>query len=67
VSTDAELRAKIRALMAAGTPSRASPTRASAPGHEPDGPCLVCEEPGPQISYTDPYGRVIRLPCGLCT
>jgi hypothetical protein len=66
--TEAELRAKIRALMASGTlPSdRASieqhgtneGARFANPAQEP---CVICGEIGPQVALFYTAGRVVRL------
>jgi hypothetical protein len=60
-------RSKIRALMTDGTLPADRPVITSishsqiVAGQQFDDPCLVCEEFGPQISYTYPDGRAIRL------
>lgn len=70
---DAELHAKIRGLMASGALPRVLPAAERIPpgqssrvtqivvGTQPNEHCLVCEESGPQVSYTYPGGKVVRL------
>jgi hypothetical protein len=70
---DTELRAMIRALMAAGTLPSASHVieRAAVATQKgkvrmvldspPPEPCTICEEPGPHIFYFWPGGVVVRV------
>jgi hypothetical protein len=70
---DAELRAKLRALMAAGTlPStphlieraaavaQKGKVRMIHDSPQPE-PCTICEEPGPHIFYFWPGGVAVRV------
>jgi hypothetical protein len=68
---DADLRAKIRALMDSGILPRdlprmekLAPAHGARPtqvliGEQPQERCTACEEPGPQVSYTYAGGSVI--------
>lgn len=60
--TEIELRAKIHALMAAGTLPTEPPviTRAGQSAHQLDA-CTICAEPDPTVSYFCPGGLVVRL------
>ena len=69
--TDAELRAKIRELIASSILPRdlsrmekIAPGQGAQPtqiliGEQPQERCTACEEPGPQVSYTYAGGSVI--------
>lgn len=66
--TDQTTRAKILSLMASGALPAARPSIASiahgqiATGQEsPDGRCTICDEPGPQVTYTYLTGQIIRV------
>ena len=71
---DRMLRAKIRDLMASGILPRVQSDGSlvdeagrSVPGDRHVGPpdlsaaCIVCEDPGPQVSYQAPLGLVLHL------
>jgi hypothetical protein len=64
--TDAELRTKIRELMASGVLPSGPPliersrTRSVVKNPLPE-PCTVCGEPGPQVSYFYLAGLVVRV------
>jgi hypothetical protein len=71
----ADLRAKIRELMASGVlpeepPPIVGPASWSTPGNKQslivigwklDGPCTICGEPDPQIQYSYIGGQVVRV------
>jgi len=69
----AELRAKIRALMTSGGLPRVLPAAEKivpgqgprvtriVVGQPPQERCLACEDPGPQVSYAYTAGKVVRL------
>jgi hypothetical protein len=71
--TQAILRARIRELIASGVlprvlpaaekiePGQASRVTEIAVGTYPHERCLVCEELGPQVSYTYSGGKLVRL------
>jgi hypothetical protein len=73
VITESELRAKTRALIDSGAlPPMLPAFEHIAPGQPPrvtkmvvgtqaGEHCLVCEELGPQVSYTYPGGKIVRL------
>ncbi len=70
---EAELRERMRELLASGQMPRELPTAVRVEGGEqvseariqvgvqPAEHCFLCGEAGPEVSYTYPYGRVIRL------
>ncbi len=71
--TDADLRTKIRELMASGALPRALPLpERVVPGQalrvtqivigtQPHERCLVCKALSPHVSYTYPGGKIVRL------
>ena len=74
MQSDRILRAKIRDLMASGLLPRVQSDGSlvdeagrSVPGQRHVGPvdlsaaCIVCEDPGPQVTYQAPLGRVLHL------
>jgi hypothetical protein len=74
MQSDRMLRAKIRDLMASGILPRVQSDGSlvdesgrAVPGWRHVGPadlsasCIVCEDPGPQVSYQAPHGLVLHL------
>ena len=74
MQSDRMLRAKVRDLMASGLLPRVQSdgslvdhTGRSVPGLRQVGSpyfsaaCIVCEEPGPQVTYQVPHGLVVHL------
>jgi hypothetical protein len=74
MQSDWMLRAKIRDLMVSGLLPRVQSDGSlindagrSVPGQRQVGPpdlsaaCIVCEEPGPQVTYQGPLGLVLHL------